>query len=237
MLVFDPFGWAAFGPLKWAVVSTLALAASATMLLRRFYLHPIIAVVGDGWHWAGGVRRGGSVEWVCWSGVREQGVAGVSGGVGRGRGGLGIARAARGGCRGVGGRVCRMSIVRSRRGGSGRGMGGRFFGGGSWLFHRRRCDTTPLPHAAPRAPWSGLRLSVQLVIAGSEDGMWGGLRLVQHIGDVFGGAVGECTGGWVGVGDGPSIGAPTPTVVVAMGAGIGRPIDGSITPCEGHLDR
>ena len=39
MLVFDPFGWAAFGPLKWAVVSTLALAASATKWLRPFEHH------------------------------------------------------------------------------------------------------------------------------------------------------------------------------------------------------
>ena len=39
MLAFDPFGWAAFGPLKWAVVSTLALAASATKWLRPFQHH------------------------------------------------------------------------------------------------------------------------------------------------------------------------------------------------------
>jgi O-antigen ligase/Flp pilus assembly protein TadD len=39
VLVFDPFGWAAFGPLKWAVVSTLALAASATKWLRSFEHH------------------------------------------------------------------------------------------------------------------------------------------------------------------------------------------------------
>ena len=39
MLVFDPFGWAAFGPLKWVVVSTLALAASATKWLRPFEHH------------------------------------------------------------------------------------------------------------------------------------------------------------------------------------------------------
>jgi O-antigen ligase/cytochrome c-type biogenesis protein CcmH/NrfG len=39
VLVFDPFGWAAFGPLKWVVVSTLALAASATKWLRPFEHH------------------------------------------------------------------------------------------------------------------------------------------------------------------------------------------------------
>ena len=40
MLVFDPFGWAAFGPLKWAFVSTIALAAAATMWLGPFDHHP-----------------------------------------------------------------------------------------------------------------------------------------------------------------------------------------------------
>ena len=39
-MVFDPFGWAAFGPLKWAVVSTLSLAAAATMWLLPFRHHP-----------------------------------------------------------------------------------------------------------------------------------------------------------------------------------------------------
>lgn len=39
MLVFDPFGWAAFGPLKWAVVSTLSLAAASVMWLRSFEHH------------------------------------------------------------------------------------------------------------------------------------------------------------------------------------------------------
>jgi O-antigen ligase len=39
VLGFDPFGWAAFGPLKWVVVSTLALAASATKWLRPFEHH------------------------------------------------------------------------------------------------------------------------------------------------------------------------------------------------------
>jgi O-antigen ligase/Flp pilus assembly protein TadD len=39
VLVFDPFGWAAFGPLKWTIVSTLALAAAATMWLRPFQHH------------------------------------------------------------------------------------------------------------------------------------------------------------------------------------------------------
>jgi O-antigen ligase len=48
VLVFDPFGWAAFGPLKWAVVSTLALAASATMWLQPFEHHSMSTVAWIG---------------------------------------------------------------------------------------------------------------------------------------------------------------------------------------------
>lgn len=32
MVAFDPWGWAAFGPLKWTAVSTLTLASLALLL-------------------------------------------------------------------------------------------------------------------------------------------------------------------------------------------------------------